>query len=223
MPVSPQLQASARAAYRSVFRAARTTFSGDPQILRAFQSKTRNDFIAGRLQNDENLYAEGVQLTKDIAQVLRVNIVQGKLQDGAYNLRITKDTELGSNETIKNPAPMERPSKARRRAKESGQSQCCSSLPSEPSTSPESSSSLKSLNYSSLKKASQQRQIPVLEEEDLEETFVKGRGPGGQCINKRSTNVDLLHKPTGIRVQCQETRSLQDNRRIARKLILKKV
>lgn len=35
--------------------------------------------------------------------------------------------------------------------------------------------------------------------------------------------VDLLHKPSGIRVKCQETRSLQDNRRIARKLIIKKV
>jgi len=31
-----------------------------------------------------------------------------------------------------------------------------------------------------------------------------------------------LHKPSGIRVKCQETRSLQDNRRIARKLIIKK-
>jgi hypothetical protein len=34
---------------------------------------------------------------------------------------------------------------------------------------------LKSLNYSVLKKASQKREIPVLNEEDLEETFVKGR------------------------------------------------
>ena len=35
--------------------------------------------------------------------------------------------------------------------------------------------------------------------------------------------VSLLHIPTGIRVTCQETRSLQENRRIARKLLLKKV
>ena len=35
--------------------------------------------------------------------------------------------------------------------------------------------------------------------------------------------VSLLHRPTGIRVTCQETRSLQENRRMARKLLLKKV
>jgi len=80
-----------------------------------------------------------------------------------------------------------------------------------------------SLNYSALKKVSRKREVPVLNEDDLEETFIKGGGPGGQCINKRSTNVDLLHKPSGIRVKCQETRSLQDNRRIARKLIIKKL
>ncbi|KAG8818669.1 hypothetical protein FRC19_010409 [Serendipita sp. 401] len=79
------------------------------------------------------------------------------------------------------------------------------------------------MNFSALKRASRQREKITLNEDDLEEKFVKGGGPGGQCINKRSTNVDLLHKPTGIRVQCQETRSLQDNRRIARKLILKKL
>lgn len=41
----------------------------------------------------------------------------------------------------------------------------------------------------------------VLNNEDLIETFVKGSGPGGQCINKRSSCVDLRHIPTGIRVQ----------------------
>lgn len=41
----------------------------------------------------------------------------------------------------------------------------------------------------------------VLNDEDLIETFVKGSGPGGQCINKRSSCVDLRHIPTGLRVQ----------------------
>lgn len=42
-------------------------------------------------------------------------------------------------------------------------------------------------------------------------------------MNKTENNVQLLHRPTGIRVSCQETRSLATNRRLARRLILQKV
>lgn len=49
-----------------------------------------------------------------------------------------------------------------------------------------------------------QRQKIVLNEDDLIETFVRGSGPGGQCINKRSNCVDLRHIPTGIRVQVSQ-------------------
>lgn len=79
------------------------------------------------------------------------------------------------------------------------------------------------LHYSALKKASQKRVIPEIGEEDLEESFVRGSGPGGQSINKTENNVQLLHKPTGIRVTCQETRSLAQNRKIARKLLVEKL
>ncbi|KAI8144456.1 RF-1 domain-containing protein [Fennellomyces sp. T-0311] len=63
----------------------------------------------------------------------------------------------------------------------------------------------------------------VLNDEDLVEKFVKGSGPGGQAVNKRVNCVDLRHIPTGIRVQCQQSRSLQDNRGIARKLLKEKL
>jgi len=63
----------------------------------------------------------------------------------------------------------------------------------------------------------------VLKEEDLEESFVRGSGPGGQSINKTENNVQLLHKPSGIRVSCQETRSLTLNRMYARRLIVEKL
>lgn len=40
-------------------------------------------------------------------------------------------------------------------------------------------------------------QVPVLAEEDLEEQFVRGSGPGGQATNTTNNCVVLLHKPTG--------------------------
>lgn len=61
------------------------------------------------------------------------------------------------------------------------------------------------------------KELPELDEDDLEETFVRGSGPGGQKINKTSNRVVLVHKPTQLRVECQDTRSLPQNRKIARK------
>jgi hypothetical protein len=60
-------------------------------------------------------------------------------------------------------------------------------------------------------------QLPDLDEDSLSETFVKGSGAGGQKVNKTANKVVLVHEPTQIRVECQDTRSLQQNRKIARK------
>ncbi|KAJ3413976.1 hypothetical protein HDV05_007265 [Chytridiales sp. JEL 0842] len=59
----------------------------------------------------------------------------------------------------------------------------------------------------------------VLNELDLEESFVKGSGPGGQKINKKSSRVQLKHIPTGIIVETQRFRDLFSNRKEARKLL----
>lgn len=61
------------------------------------------------------------------------------------------------------------------------------------------------------------RELPELLEEDLTETFIRGGGAGGQKINKTNSKVSLLHIPTRIRVDCQDTRDLHQNRKIARK------
>ncbi|MBL9152052.1 MAG: peptide chain release factor-like protein [Verrucomicrobiales bacterium] len=55
-----------------------------------------------------------------------------------------------------------------------------------------------------------------ISEDDLEERFIGGSGPGGQKINKTSSCVSLTHRPTGIEIQCQEARSQSANRHLAR-------
>ncbi len=60
-------------------------------------------------------------------------------------------------------------------------------------------------------------------ERDLEESFVRSSGPGGQKVNKTSTCVQLIHLPTGLTVKCQRERSQNLNRHLARRLLLDKI
>lgn len=60
-------------------------------------------------------------------------------------------------------------------------------------------------------------------EDDLEESFVRSSGPGGQNVNKTATCVVLLHRPSGILVKCQTTRQQGRNRVLARELLLSKL
>ncbi len=60
-------------------------------------------------------------------------------------------------------------------------------------------------------------------EADIEETFVRSGGHGGQNVNKTSTCVMLLHRPTGLQVKCSATRQQGLNRFLARRLLLDKI
>lgn len=54
--------------------------------------------------------------------------------------------------------------------------------------------------YYSIKRKLDYSLVPSLKEQDLEEQFVKGSGPGGQKINKTSSCVVLKHLPTGRKI-----------------------
>ena len=60
-------------------------------------------------------------------------------------------------------------------------------------------------------------------EEDLDESFILGGGPGGQKTNKTSSVVRLFHAPSGIQVRCGENRSREINRWLARRALAEKI
>jgi protein subunit release factor B len=64
---------------------------------------------------------------------------------------------------------------------------------------------------------------PKLPETEIDEVFLKGSGPGGQKINKTNSAVQLRHIPTGVVVKYQDTRSREQNRKIARQLLAQRV
>lgn len=56
-----------------------------------------------------------------------------------------------------------------------------------------------------------------IQEHELEESFIRGSGAGGQKVNKTSSCVQLLHRPSGIEIKCQRERSQTLNRYFARR------
>lgn len=62
-----------------------------------------------------------------------------------------------------------------------------------------------------------------LDPNDVEEAFVRGSGKGGQKVNKTSSTVQLVHRPTGIEVKVQAHREQSRNRLGAWKLLILKL
>ena len=60
-------------------------------------------------------------------------------------------------------------------------------------------------------------------DEDLDESFILGGGPGGQKTNKTSSVVRLFHAPSGIQVRVGRERSREMNRWLARRALAEKI
>ncbi|XP_067931621.1 mitochondrial translation release factor in rescue-like [Watersipora subatra] len=71
--------------------------------------------------------------------------------------------------------------------------------------------------------ATNKPKYPLLDETELEEKFTRGGGPGGQATNTTSNCVLLKHLPTGLVIKCHAERSLELNRKIARRRMQEKL
>lgn len=60
-------------------------------------------------------------------------------------------------------------------------------------------------------------------EKDIKEKFIRSSGKGGQNVNKVSSCVYLKHLPSGIEVKCQQERSQELNRFLARRILVNKI
>lgn len=74
-----------------------------------------------------------------------------------------------------------------------------------------------------LKSVPSKNPYPPLDEDELEESFCRGSGPGGQKRNTQDNQVVLKHVPTGLVVICHETRTRFQNQKLARFKLQKKL
>lgn len=72
-------------------------------------------------------------------------------------------------------------------------------------------------------RAKSAQDVKSLPDNELEETFARSSGPGGQNVNKVATAVTLRHRPSGISVTVQDSRSQMRNRQLARERLLEAI
>ena len=66
-------------------------------------------------------------------------------------------------------------------------------------------------------KLHERMELLKISEADLSERFIRASGSGGQKVNKTSSCVHLIHKPSGLEIKCKQSRLQGSNRYFARR------
>ncbi|KAI9493063.1 hypothetical protein BDB00DRAFT_872780 [Zychaea mexicana] len=122
---SPSRQAVI-AAYRTLLRTQREVFGEDIRAIQAAKKETHSRFMQNKDETNVDVLEEKLKLADQVTSLLRKNVVQGVAQgsDDMYKLRITKDTELGDNDSIKKAKGSHRKNRKGKAAAAQG---CCGS------------------------------------------------------------------------------------------------
>ncbi|KAJ8329060.1 hypothetical protein BDV3_006285 [Batrachochytrium dendrobatidis] len=92
------------ASYRALLRAERKTFSGDNKRIIDAAKATRLEYFKNKDEQDPAKIDQLIQIAQQARTIISRNIVQGvqaKSNSDLYSLRITDETEINSNDTIK--------------------------------------------------------------------------------------------------------------------------
>ncbi|CEG62965.1 hypothetical protein RMATCC62417_00188 [Rhizopus microsporus] len=115
MSLQPSKQAVLQA-YRSLLRTQKQVFDTDYRAIEAARKETYARFMQFKDETNTDILEE---LARQVDVLLRKNVIQGVNQgNNTFKLRITKDTELGDNDSIKKSKNIHRKSKHTH--------QCCS-------------------------------------------------------------------------------------------------
>ena len=79
------------------------------------------------------------------------------------------------------------------------------------------------LSPETIEKIKERMALASVYEEDLQETFILGSGPGGQKTNKTSSTVRLHHLPSALTIKYGQSRSREMNRWLARRELAEKI